>query len=176
MIRVILISDNQYLNLGLIGILHAVFNQSVIKITRTNYKNYKSCIYDSESDSLTSICNYILCEGVMFNLLKADVGLSQFKVINISHSINDFYSQLFGCGYPESRLISAKISPAEYKVCEFFKMGYSDEKISKLLSITKTTISSHRRNLLKKLQLKKNKSSILYAEYYDLFFMTYAAR
>ena len=155
LIKVILISDNQYLNLGLVGILHVVFNQSVIKITRTNYKNYKSCIYDSQSDFDTSFCNYIICEGVIFNHLKADLGLSQFKVINISHSVNDFYSQLFASGCSESRIISAKISPAEYKICEFFKMGYSDEKISKLLSITKTTISCHRRNLLKKLQLKK---------------------
>ncbi|HHX3545888.1 TPA: helix-turn-helix transcriptional regulator [Enterobacter asburiae] len=161
LIKFILISDNQYLNLGLVGMLNAVFNESAIKITRTNYENYKSCIYDSESDSLASFCNYILCEGVIFNHLKADLRLSHFKVIDISYSINDFYSQLFSSGYHHDSFIRAKISPAEHRLCEFFKMGYSDEKISQLLSITKTTISCHRRNLLKKFQFK-NKQELYF--------------
>nr|CAH8250729.1 Uncharacterised protein [Escherichia coli] len=149
MILVILIGDNQYLNLGLVGLLHAVFNDSVIKITRTNYENYKSCIYRNESDFLTSYCKYILCEGVIYNHLRSDSRLSQFKIIDVSRKINDFYSQLLMPVYPDNRFNCANISPTEYKICEFFKMGYSDEQISHSLSVTKTTISCHRRNLLK---------------------------
>lgn len=161
MINVILISDNQYLNLGLVGMLHAVFNESAIKISRTNYENYKRCIFDSESDFLACFCNYILCEGVVFNHLKSDLQLSQFKIIDVSKSVNDFYYHLFSAGYPENRLNPVNISPAEYKLCELFKVGYSDDKISQLLGITKTTISCHRRNLLKKHQFKKKQD--LYA-------------
>lgn len=161
LINIILISDNQYLNLGLVGLLQAVFNESAIKITRTNYENYKRCIFDSESDFLACFCNYIFCEGVVSNHLKSDLQLSPFKVIDVSKSVNDFYSQLFRAGYPENRLYYVNITPAEYKLCELFKMGYSDDKISQLLSITKTTISCHRRNLLKKLQFKKKQE--LYA-------------
>lgn len=56
-----------------------------------------------------------------------------------------------------------KLSSQETLILSLFSDGNSDDKISVMLNITKKTISSHRRNILQKLNLKNRHELYMYA-------------
>lgn len=150
--------------MGLIDCLHKVFNKDYTRITRTNYVNYPRCLSDVSADSTVFVRNFILCESVVYNLLKGDICTTKFKIIDISKSVDDFYRDLLHDDPPKPVNSMSRLSPKEYNLCKLFKMNYTDNRIAEDLNISKTTLSCHRRNILSKLKLKSKQQLYLFCK------------
>ncbi|BBJ69053.1 helix-turn-helix transcriptional regulator [Enterobacter asburiae] len=164
LINIIIITENQYFVLGLIECLHKVFNKDFIKITRTNFQNYHQCLHDESSLPTFFFRHFIFCENITSKILKGDISTSKFKIIEMSKSVDELCRELLIDEYSQTNNRLSTLSPKEHRICTYFKMNYTDNKIAQSLNITKTTLSCHRRNILSKLNLKNKQQLYMFCK------------
>lgn len=68
----------------------------------------------------------------------------------------------------KSKMKFNKMTQREKEIMVLVVNGNSSQEISKLLSISKNTVSTHRKNISKKTKLKSPKDYVLFALAFDL--------
>lgn len=108
--------------------------------------------------------HFIFCENITSKILKGDISTSKFKIIEMSKSVDELCRELLIDEYSQTNNRLSTLSPKEHRICTYFKMNYTDNKIAQSLNITKTTLSCHRRNILSKLNLKNKQQLYMFCK------------
>lgn len=164
MINIVIITDNHYFAIGLIKCIHDVFNDDFVIISRTNFENYKHHMIDLDDEIKSYFKNIILCEKDVYSILKNSSCVPNYKIIDASKSVNELYRNISSDGDTNQSNANKTLSPRELTVCKLFKNCETDDKIAADLSISKKTLSCHRRNIMSKLKLKNKKQLYLFCQ------------
>lgn len=111
-----------------------------------------------KTNSLIEIKKYLEKEQLLTkynSIIETIVGLKKFK--------------------KESDLYLKRLSIREFEVYGFIGIGLTTKEIADLLSITETTISTHRKNIIRKLQIKgsgqlqSHSSQYIYSQLHEYY-------
>jgi len=162
MFKIIIISENQYLATGLMGLLNQIPKNTLI--TRTSIEYLADVIHHPPSDNI-SFKKIILCDKDIYNVAKHKLrDITDCKIIEIPRTSHETFKKIlnFSSSFNDDY---NRLSSREYMLCELFKLKKTDEQISLALKISKKTISSHRRNIISKLNLKNRQQLYLFCRY-----------
>ena len=71
---------------------------------------------------------------------------------NLDSVSSEFYKKIVNLKY--------NLTPAEIEICRLVKAGHLSKKIAEILNISYTTVTSHKRNVRKKLSLNNTKTNL----------------
>jgi DNA-binding NarL/FixJ family response regulator len=106
---------------------------------------------------------YLLKENAYTDLIAAIDTIRQGRTY-ISHLIADLMAAMVRQQYAPKGVDSARLLTArEKEVLQFIAEGKTSREIADLLSITSLTVNVHRRNIMKKLKVKRMADLVKYA-------------
>ncbi len=76
----------------------------------------------------------------------------QLLLHKLEHLSSDFYKKMVNLKY--------NLTPTEIEICNLVKQGHSSKKIADLLYVSESTISTHKKNIRKKLKLTNTSANL----------------
>lgn len=107
-------------------------------------QNTSPLAFDSQGKPVVGLAHYT----VMNSHVKIDMTAS-IKILNAQNE----YETIYFNNFSQKKLFTDLISRREYEVVRFLALNYSSKEISEKLNISSHTVDTHRRNILKKLNI-----------------------
>lgn len=159
-IKIHIITDDNFVAFG----IDEVVKSSLV------FRNYSCYVYktieefslyrDENQSGYHIIVNDALSKNIVLSSLWNDKVLFLPTSYRPSEYLSCFFSMRDTVGGDKHL---KKLSKKENSIFKFITLGMGDDKISYILNISKKTISAHRRNILKKLNLKNRHALYLYS-------------
>jgi len=161
-IRIYVITDNEYLYVGIRELIEEsrVFEQYTYKVEKTSRLPSLVFYHKYHTHDIIITDNYLHCHAISKYrpentlVLPADYDLDTYLKC---------FNEMSNLGNNIHQYVLKRLSSKETILLSLLSEGATDDKISIMLNISKKTISSHRRNILQKLNLKNRHELYMYA-------------
>lgn len=167
--------NNKYFKYGLEIAIKEVFFAYGIEVTFTEINIAEIVLISPEGGSAINFCHTRLLSKASFSIpiyisiLSTSSGFIPLDCVSESgrlfrhDSVSSIKATIISL-YIKPKVIAPYYCPrcrisltfSEARVCRFILLGYSQTRISQLLSISQKTVSSHKRSVMKKLNIKSN--------------------
>ncbi|MGN8010699.1 MULTISPECIES: response regulator transcription factor [Enterobacter] len=161
-IRIYVITDNYFLYHGIRELIEdsKVFKSYTYCIEQTSKLPTLIFYHKYHTQDIIITDNYLHCYAVSkYRPEKTLILPCNYDLDKYIECFNDLTNQ----SYFFDEICFKKLSEKETLLFTLFSEGTTDDKIAIMLNITKKTISSHRRNILQKLNLKNRHELYMYA-------------
>ncbi|WP_052767914.1 helix-turn-helix transcriptional regulator [Enterobacter cloacae] len=161
-IRIYVITDNYFLYYGIRELIYdsKVFESYTYNVEQTAKLPALIFYHKHHTQDIIITDNFLHCYAVSkYRPEKTLILPCNYDLDKYIECFNDLTNQ----DYLHNALYFKKLSSKETLLLTLFSEGATDDKIAIMLNITKKTISSHRRNILQKLNLKNRHELYMYA-------------
>ncbi|MBL5950318.1 hypothetical protein JBO38_21485 [Enterobacter asburiae] len=161
----IIITDNEYLFLGLCCLLPTLHPRQKINVIRVCDYNYKKTLKEITKElSLENVV--IFCENSLYKAIVFFINNqknSQCQVVNAIELFSSIPGRVGKIPFNgEKECLSFNLTAMEYCICTLTKKHLSDKKMSKVLDLSIKTVSAHRRRIMEKMHFKKKQEFYLF--------------